>query len=412
MSSAIKASFSDVIEALHGAIRPLERPPAEVPLMEAEGRFLAEDISSRFDFPLFDNSAMDGYAVRTADFAGAGDEVLTLCVAAEITAGHPYDGSVPAGASVRIMTGAKLPDGFDAVIPIEKTIPGSGTVDFAPGLLKAGTNVRRRGEIFRTGEVLLHRGTLLNKGHIGLAASLGRGTLRCLPKLTAAVFSSGDELVEPSDGAPLGEGRIYNANGTYVTLLARSLGIDARYMGILPDDPNEIERRFRETAGSFDIVICSGGVGPGDCDFTAAVLNRLAVLHHYHVAMRPGKPFSFGYFNETDTLILGLPGNPVAAANAGSHFIEAASETLLGTARPSGTLQVRVAGRIKSRLGRQDFVRGTISQSEDGRLDFHPGSQQSSSSLLGVARGNAVLTVPADRDLLTEGDLAEARYTD
>ena len=128
--------------------------------------------------------------------------------------------------------------------------------------------------------------------------------------------------------------------------------------------------------------------------------------------MRPGKPFSFGYFNETDTLILGLPGNPVAAANAGSHFIEAASDTLLGTARPSGMLQVRVAGRIKSRPGRQDFVRGTISQAKDGRLVFHPGSQQSSASLLGVALGNAVLTVPADRDLLTEGDLAEAKFTD
>ena len=408
MSSAIKARFSEVIEALRRSVRPVDRPAERVPLLEAEGRFLADDIAARFDFPLFNNSAMDGFAVRSAEWTDAGDAELTLPVAAEITAGHPCTHSLPAKAVVRIMTGAKMPDGFDAVIPIEKTTATAETVTFAPGTLKAGTNMRRRGEIFSTGDVLLARGTQLKKGHIGLAASLGLAELSCVTRLTAAVFSSGDELVEPADGAPLGLGRIYNANGTYVTLLARSLGIAADYQGILPDDPAVIEARMRETAGRYDIVICSGGVGPGDCDFTAAVLNRLAELHHYHVAMRPGKPFSFGYFKEAGTLILGLPGNPVAAANAGSHFIEAALETLLGVKLPDATQTVRVSGRIKSRPGRRDFVRGTLTPSSDGLPIFRAGSQQSSASLLGVAAGNAVLTVPEDCELLSDGDTAEA----
>ena len=203
---------------------------------------------------------------------------------------------------------------------------------------------------------------------------------------------------------PSESGRIYNANGAYVTLAARALGIDAEYAGILPDDDAVIEARFREAAATHDLVICSGGVGPGDCDFTAAVLNRLADLRHYHVALRPGKPFSFGYFKEAHTLILGLPGNPVASATSAENFLRTAVEALQGVHEKQLVLTARLEGRIKSRAGRRDIVRGVLKTAEDGTLLFTPCPQQSSASLLSVSQSNAAAIVPEEAELLQAGD--------
>ena len=403
MSSATPCSFEKAAADLRAALRPLSRPVEEVPIFEAEGRMLAADIASRFDVPLFDNSAMDGFAVRTTDFKAAGDAVLTLPVCAVATAGHPYEGIVPEGAALRIMTGAPLPAGLDAVIPIEKTQACAETAAFAPGLLKPGTNVRRQGEIIRTGDVLLRKGTRLTAGALGLAASLGLAALPCRPMPTIGVFASGDELLEPADGAPLADGKIYNANGICVTLKARALGARADYLGILPDDEAVIEEKLRDAAKRYDIVVCSGGVGPGDCDFTAAVLNRIARLSHYHVKMRPGKPFSFGRFADQETLILGLPGNPVASATSAELFLRTAVFALLGVEDDRTLLTARLTRTVKSRAGRRDFVRGRLSQDKDGTLLFTPGSQQSSASLLSVAESNAVLIVPEDAETLPEG---------
>lgn len=402
MSKAIRADFDEVTRALRDAIAPLDGTCEAVPLLNAQGRILSTDVAAGFDFPLFDNSAMDGFALRTADLPKSDACRLPVCGIA--TAGHPFEGDIPQGAALRIMTGAPVPAGLDAVIPVEKVTEADNAIVIDPDGLKPGANIRRQGEIFRSGSVLLSAPRRLTRGDLGLAASLGYANLLCRPKIRAAVFSSGDELVEPADGTPLTDGRIYNANGTYVTLAARALGVDAEYCGILPDNAETIEARFREAAATHDIVICSGGVGPGDCDFTAAVLNQLADLHHYHVALRPGKPFSFGYFNETRTLILGLPGNPVASATSAENFLRTAVEALQGVSSEQLVLTAVLDGTVKSRPGRRDFVRGVLKSSEDDSLVFTPCSQQSSASLLSVSQSNAAAIIPEEAVLLQRPD--------
>ncbi len=402
MSKAIRADFDEVTRTLRDLIAPIQGDNVSVPLLEAEGRILAECVHAQFDFPLFDNSAMDGFALRTADLAPDRPQRFPVCGIA--TAGHPFEGNIPDGEALRIMTGAPVPSGLDAVVPIEMIREEENSILIDAPSLKPGANIRQQGEIFRSSDVLLHAPRRLTRGDLGLAASLGYGAVICRPVIRAAVFSSGDELVEPADGRPLSGGRIYNANGTYVTLAARALGIDAHYCGILPDDPQTLESRFREAAVSHDMLICSGGVGPGDRDFTSAVLNRLADLRHYNVALRPGKPFSFGYFKEAKALMLGLPGNPVASATSAENFLRTAVEALQGLHEGQLVLTARLDGRIKSRPDRRDFVRGILKTATDGTLFFTPCPQQSSASLLSVSQSNAVAVVEEDVELLHEGD--------
>ena len=400
MSNAIRADFDQVIDHLSQAIQPLALAPIATPLLEAEGCILAQDICAQFDFPLFDNSAMDGFAIRSSDFASTDPSVLTMPICGIATAGHPFEEEVPHGAALRIMTGAPIPPGLDAVIPIEQTEVIDQTVRFAPGLLTPGSNVRHQGEIFHSSECLLSSHRRLTRGDLGLAASLGYATLPCQPRLRVAVFSSGDELIEPQDGRALTDGKIYNANGVFVTLAARAIGADATYLGILPDDAAIIEEKFKSAAQTYDLVICSGGVGPGDCDFTASV------LHHYHVAMRPGKPFSFGTFRSGRALILGLPGNPVATATSAEFFLRYAMACLEGVPYEELTLTAKLVGKIKTRAGRRDFIRGQLSFDETEGLVFRPVNQQSSASLLSVSQSNAIAEIPESMiGTLTEGQL-------
>lgn len=409
MSDVISARVADAAADIRRLAAPLPRPAERVALLDAAGRTAAEDVRAGFDFPLFSNSAMDGFAIRTADFSGAGPDPIAVPWRHLITAGHPLAAAPERGTAVRIMTGAPLPEGYDAVVPIEKTEPKEDSVTFAAGALKPGTNVRAKGEIFRMGDVMIRRGERLNASRLGLLASLGLAEVLCCPMPRAAVFSSGDELLEPSDGRLPPAGRIYNANGVCVTALARELGFDASYLGILPDSEEAIEKAMADALSRFDLVICSGGVGPGDRDYTAAVVNRLGEMRHYRIGMRPGKPFSFG--SARGRLIVGLPGNPVAAATAGRVFLPAVLEALLGIEpekRPA--LTAIAASDIKSRGGRRDFVRGSLSSDAQSRLVFTPASQQSSASLAAAAMSGAVLEIPEETERLAAGSAAAVHF--
>jgi molybdopterin molybdotransferase len=409
MSDVISARVDEALADIRRFAAPLARPAERVALLDAAGRTAAEDVRAGFDFPLFTNSAMDGFAIRTADFSCTGPMPVAVPWKHLITAGHPLKEEPEHGTAVRIMTGAPLPDGFDAVVPIEKTEPKEDTVTFAAGMVMPGTNVRAQGEVFRRGNVMIRRGDRLNASRLGLLASLGYADVLCCPKPSAAVFSSGDELLEPSDGKLPPEGRIYNANGVCVTAIARELGFNASYLGILPDSEEAIEKAIAGALSRFDAVICSGGVGPGDRDYTAAVVNRLGDMRHYHIGMRPGKPFSFG--SAQGKLIVGLPGNPAAAATAARVFLPAVLEALLGVAPEKRPALTAIAAKdIKSRAGRRDFVRGTVSSDEQSRLVFTPDWQQSSASLATAAKSNAVLEIPEETERLTAGSAAAVHF--
>ena len=363
MSDVISARVADAAADIRRLAAPLPRLAERVALLDAAGRTAAEDVRAGFDFPLFSNSAMDGFAIRTADFSGAGPDPIAVPWRHLITAGHPLAAAPERGTAVRIMTGAPLPEGYDAVVPIEKTEPKEDSVTFAAGALKPGTNVRAKGEIFRIGDVMIRRGERLNASRLGLLASLGLAEVLCCPMPRAAVFSSGDELLEPSDGRLPPAGRIYNANGVCVTALASKPSSRA-----------------------------------------SAVTQTPLALY-----MRPGKPFSFG--SARGRLIVGLPGNPVAAATAGRVFLPAVLEALLGIEpekRPA--LTAIAASDIKSRAGRRDFVRGSLSSDAQSRLVFTPASQQSSASLAAAAMSGAVLEIPEETERLAAGSAAAVHF--
>ena len=347
------ASLSDVLARIL-TLLPSDRPQSEsVALDESLGRTLARDLLSPIDVPAYTNSAMDGYAFRGEELAGEG--LLEL----------------------------------DTVIPFEKVEETPGRIRFARDAVKPGANVRHKGEELRTGDAALRRGERITPAHVGLAASLGFAELPVERIVRAAVFATGDEVREP--GRPLGEGELYNANGHSLTAQLRAWGADVTNLGILPDDPDRMETVLREAARTHDLLLTSGGVGAGEKDFTARVLSRLGTVTHLHVAMRPGKPLTFGTI-ETEgrrILFLGLPGNPVAALLSARLFVRPVLDGLAGS-RPVEVplLRATAATNVRSRPGRTEFVRGTLERRGE-ELFFTPYATQSSALLTTLTECNA-----------------------
>ncbi|HDL4214395.1 TPA: molybdopterin molybdenumtransferase MoeA, partial [Mannheimia haemolytica] len=294
-------------DALDNMLARLSTPKLveQLPLNECANRVLAEDIFSPINVPNFDNSAMDGYAVRISDLA----QNLTLNVAGKAFAGNPFNGEIKAGECVRIMTGALVPKGVDAVVMQEETTlnsDGSVTFNHIP---KLGSNIRRIGEDVKQGALVLKKGSLLNVASLPLLASLGIASVPVFVKLKVAILSTGDELT--SVGEPLSEGKIYDTNRFAVRLMLEKLNCEILDFGILPDDPILFEQTFRQAQQQADVLITSGGVSVGEADFTKDVLEKLGEIGFWKIAMKPGKPFAFGKLEQA--WFFGLPGNPVSA---------------------------------------------------------------------------------------------------
>ena len=375
--------------------------PLELQLLDAHGCILAEDVASTVDLPPFDNSSMDGYAVRLEDVAAASDiNPSVLPVVGDIAAGSTSAYRVQPGLTARIMTGAPVPNGAEAVVPLEWTDGGVSGVRItrAPS---AGENIRRQGEDVQAGEVVLRSGTRLGPTQIGLLAAVGRDRVVCRPKPRVVVISTGSELVEP--GSHTGPGQIHDSNSYVLTAAIREAGGLAYRVGIVTDDSRLLVDAIEDQLIRADLIVTSGGVSVGAYDVVKEVLSRVGDVDFETVAMQPGKPQGFGTVGPDRTPIFTLPGNPVSAYVSFEVFVRPAIRRLLGVeplTRP--TVGAVCATRMTSPPGRRQFTRAWLDV-VDGRYVVKPVGGPGSHLLADLAQANALIVVPEDVTEVAEG---------
>lgn len=393
--------LDEVRAAILGSVTPL--PAVEVPVADALGCVTAEAVVAAVDVPPFDNSAMDGYAVRSADVSST---PVTLEVIGLLPAGAAPDPSRPVGRgeAIRIMTGACMPAGADAVVMVERT-----RADGPAGVLidvpaEAGENVRAAGGDLHRGDVAIAAGTELTPAALGVAASVGRATLVVHRRPRVGVVSTGDELVEAP--APLGPGQIYDANRQLLLGLVAEAGCVPVDLGSAADDAAAILAAVSAALDHCDAILLSGGVSVGDFDFVGDVLARLGPAEELTVAIRPAKPLAWGVAQPGGQPLFGLPGNPVSAAVSFELFARPALRRLLGVSDPVRAAVPAVAADDFRRRpdGKLHLVRAVASWSaRDGRLHVRSTRGQGSHMLASLAAGNALALVP-DGDGLAAGD--------
>ena len=391
-----------VEEALEIVLREAGALPAEeVALDDALARVLAEDVISDVDLPPFDRAAMDGFALRAADVAAA---PAALEVVGEVRAGQWPDLTVGSGQAVRIMTGAPLPPGADAVQQVERTQPLDEFRVTILGAVVAGANVAPRGSEARTGDLLLARGRVIDPAAIAVLASAGKARVRVARRPVVALLVTGDEIV-PVSATPA-PGQIRNSNGPAVAAQARLAGATVRLLGVAPDRQDAIAEALG--AGlTADVLVVSGGVSAGDYDLVEPALLELGATFLFtKVAIKPGAPLVFGRRGET--LVFGLPGNPVSAQVTFDLFVRPALLKMQG-ARVLGRprLEVVLAAAVKNRSGRKSHQPARV-RFEAGRLVARPLRSMGSGDLAAHARANALVVIEKDREHAAAGETAEA----
>jgi molybdopterin molybdotransferase len=360
---------------------------ARVPVRDALGRVLAEDILSPVNVPAHRNSAMDGWAMRWADLA---DNETTLKEVGASFAGKPFQGEVPPGCCVRIFTGGVVPTECDTVVMQERasvSTTDKKSVTFAAGA-KQGQNVRQAGEDLKQGAVALAAGRIVRAAELGLIASLGISEIAVHRRLRVAYFSTGDELV--SIGKPLGEGEIYDSNRYTLHGMLTRLGVEAIDMGVVRDEPAKLEAAFREAASIADVVITSGGVSVGEADFVKTLLSQLGEVVFWKIAMKPGRPLAYGKIQGAH--FFGLPGNPVSVMVTFYQFVRDALLTLQGvTPLPlQPLLKAQCTSAIKKAPGRTEFQRGVL-YLEDGVWKVRTTGEQGSGILKSMSDANCFI---------------------
>jgi molybdopterin molybdotransferase len=346
----------------------------DVPLDAALGRVLAEELTSAIDVPPFDSSGMDGYALV------AGPEA-ELEVIDEARAGHPASEAVRPGAAVRISTGAALPEGANAVVPVERTSAANGGVQVPE--TEAGANIRRAGEDIRAGDALLRTGTTLGPAELGVAASVGRASVRCALRPRVVVLATGDELTPP--GQPLAAGGIYSSNSFALGAQVERAGAALIGRGTVPDTPGGTREAIGDALEHADVVIVSGGVSVGPHDHVKDALRELGVEEHFWgVLLRPGKPTWFGTRNAT--LAFGLPGNPVSAMVTFQLFARPALAALQGAAPEAARATAVLAHAVARNPRREEAMRVRLRQTDQGLVAETTGEQGSHmlTSMLGA----------------------------
>lgn len=397
-------SVEEHLQDILRAITPLT--PLEVVLDDALGCVLAEDVAAPADLPAFDNSQMDGYAVHSADVAGASAESpAVLRVVADLPAGATSPAHVPAGAAVRIMTGAPVPEEADAVVPVEWTDRGLASVRIdrpaAPGLY-----VRRAGSDLQAGDEVLGAGIRLAPRHIGLLAAFGRTRVVVQPRPRVVVLSTGTELVEP--GRPLQFGQIWESNSHMLAAAVQDTGARAYLAGVVGDESAPFSQALEDQLVRADIVITTGGISEGAYDVVKEALAGRGVTFR-RVAMQPGGPQGFGHVatpvGHREVPIFTLPGNPVSAYVSFEVFVRPALRKMMGYRglfRPS--VQARVAHGFDSVPGKRQFVRAVVSRNASGEYEMRPVGGHSSHLIGQLAQSNALAVVPEATVRVEAGD--------
>ncbi|WP_457104762.1 molybdopterin molybdotransferase MoeA [Methylobacterium sp. P5_C11] len=364
-----------------------------VPLAGAEGRVLAEDLIAPLDLPPFDNAAVDGYAVRAADLARAGETRLPL--AGRVPAGHPASDPAPSVA-VRIFTGASMPPGTDTVAMQEDVRVEGGTVVLPEGLMP-GSHRRRAGEDVARGSVVIRAGTRLGPRHLALAAASGVPALRLRRPLTVALFSTGDELTPP--GEPLPPAGIHDANRPMLAALLRRFGAEPVDLGILRDEPAPLRARIAEAAADHDLILTSGGVSVGEEDHVRAAVEAAGALTFWRLAIKPGRPVALG--TVAGTPFVGLPGNPAAAYVTAVAVVRPLILHLSGARDTAPAVTVRSGFDQQKRPGRREYLRVCLRPGPDGLPEAVPAP---GGALSGLAASDGLVELAEDLRMVRVGD--------
>ncbi|MFL5314728.1 MAG: gephyrin-like molybdotransferase Glp [Microvirga sp.] len=360
----------------------------DVPLIEADGRVLAEDIAAPLDLPPFDNSAVDGYAVRFADLAADGETVLA--VVGRIAAGAALGGPVPARGAVRIFTGAPLPAGLDTVF-MQEDVGAAGDAVVLPAGLRPGANRRLAGEDIARGGTALLAGHRLSPRDIGLIAALGLTTVPVRTPLRVAVFSTGDEVISP--GEPLGPAKLYDANRFMLQAMLRRLGCRATDLGILRDEPRALARALAGAAADHVQIVTTGGVSTGEEDHVKAAVESAGALTFWRIAIKPGRPVAMGVV--AGTPFIGLPGNPVAAFVTFAHVARAVIARLSGERLAAPRAYPVLAGfAYRKKEGRREYVRVRIEARDDGALVARKHPREGAGVITSLTETDGLIELP------------------
>lgn len=396
---------AEALERMLSGVIPLESK--DIGLRFALGRTLAEPVTATLTHPPFDASSMDGYAVRASDVA---QPPATLRVVGTATAGHPFNGVVNAGEAVRLFTGSVVPEGADAVLIQENATADGDTVTVLEAV-ETGANIRRKGQDFSAGDILLPRGTKLNARDILLAAAAGHPTIRAVRRPVVAILATGSELVEP--GEPVGPGQIVCSNSYAIAALVEAVGGVPQMIGIVDDNLDHLVAALTR-AETADIIVTSGGASVGDHDLVRPALKQWgAHLDFYKLAMRPGKPLFFGTRTSGGKTqrCLGLPGNPVSSLVTSRVFLAPLIAALLGRGVETHAFTGELSVPLAANGPRDHYMRAAVDRSTTPPR-VTPQQSQDSSLVSGLQRAHCLLVIPANAPAMPAGARVDALYMD
>ncbi len=397
-------TFSEAFAEISKSIKAL---PAETMRFDiAYGHVLAENVESIEDIPPFDNSAMDGYALYASDAtAASADNPVILDIVGEVFAGHMPGGGISRGKTMKIMTGAALPDGADAVIMVERTEQrGRKVALFTP--VRKGENIRRQGEDCRKGAWILKKGTLLGPAHVGMLATLGRYKVKAVPRPRVAILATGDELLEP--GESMAPGKVRNSNSYSIEALVKACGGVPCLLGLARDRREEIGEKIERGLESADMLVTTAGISVGEGDLVREVLEHHGVtMSFWQVAIRPGKPTAFGKAGALPVFC--LPGNPVSSMVTFLQFVRPAILALRGLAFDSmRTVQAVLERDVEKKRGLRYFIRVSLRDIE-GVCRARPTGPQGSGILSSMVRADGLMILSEEYERVAAGEMVDVQ---